>query len=204
MAIYLIRHAETASNAARIVQTPDAPLSQRGCQQAERLAQRLARANIATILSSDLQRALMTAECIRGTTGARLLYDAGLQERNYGDIRGRRYDELHADIFAADYAPPGGETWEAFDARVDAVWERVQTLALRTPGNLAVVTHGLVCYSVARRLLQLPDAQEAPLRWCNTGVTIVEGVEPWRVQLLNCTAHLDAISADDPAGRAGR
>ena len=30
MQIFLIRHGETAANAARIVQTPDTPLSERG------------------------------------------------------------------------------------------------------------------------------------------------------------------------------
>jgi broad specificity phosphatase PhoE len=47
MPILLIRHGETDSNAARIVQTPDVPLSARGVAQAERLARRLAGAGVA-------------------------------------------------------------------------------------------------------------------------------------------------------------
>ena len=39
MAIYLVRHGETASNAARVVQTPEVPLSPRGEDQARRLSE---------------------------------------------------------------------------------------------------------------------------------------------------------------------
>ena len=57
--------------------------------------------------------------------------------------------------------------------------------------NHAVVTHGLVCRSLAARHLRLADGHIAPERWENTAVTIVEAAEPWRVHLLNCVAHLD-------------
>ena len=107
MAILLIRHGETDSNAARIVQTPDIPLSARGIAQAERLAQRLAGLGVSRILSSDLTRAVMTAERLRAATGAPIAFDAGLQERNFGDVRGRAYAELGVDILAPDYEPPG-------------------------------------------------------------------------------------------------
>ena len=42
MTILLIRHGETALNAARIVQPADTPLSERGIAQARALARRLA------------------------------------------------------------------------------------------------------------------------------------------------------------------
>ena len=42
MSILLIRHGETALNAARIVQHPETPLNERGVGQARRLAERLA------------------------------------------------------------------------------------------------------------------------------------------------------------------
>src|SRR5262250_949339 len=94
MAIYLIRHGETDSNAARIVQTPDVPLSTRGLAQAGRAADRLAKLGVGAILSSDLRRAVMTADRLNASTGAPTTFDAGLQERNYGDIRGQAYATL--------------------------------------------------------------------------------------------------------------
>ena len=193
--IFLIRHGETEGNAARIVQLPDAALSPRGIAQAERLARRLAGEGIALILSSDLQRAMTTAEHVRRATGAPLAFDPLLQERNFGAIRGTPYAELGFDLFAPDLEPPGGESWSTFHARVDRAWQAVQARAAEVDGPLAVVTHGLVCRSIAARHVVLPDGITPPERWENTSVTIVDGPTPWRVRLLNCAAHLDDLEA---------
>jgi 2,3-bisphosphoglycerate-dependent phosphoglycerate mutase len=193
--IFLIRHGETLGNAARIVQRPDIPLSPRGVAQAERLARRLKGEGIGRILCSDLARAVTTALSVQRATGVELALDPLLQERNFGDVRGTPYADLGFDLFAPDYAPPRGETWEVFHARVDRAWALVRRTAFGTEGHLAVVTHGLVCGSLAARHLRLPAGQEAPERWENTAVTIVEGQAPWRVLLLNSIAHLDDIDA---------
>jgi probable phosphoglycerate mutase len=196
VSIFLIRHGETEGNAARVVQRPDNPLSPRGLAQAERLARRLAGAGIAHIVSSDFARAVATAEALRRLTGAPLSFEPLLQERNFGDLRGTPYTALGVDMFALDYAPPNGETWEVFHRRVDRAWARVQALAAGTAGQLAVVTHGLVCRSLAARHLVLAAGETVPARWENTALTIVEGPAPWRVGLLNCVAHLADL---DPA-----
>ena len=193
MSIFLIRHGETEGNAARIVQRPESPLSERGAVQAERLARRLAREGIAQIVSSDLARAVTTATRLHDVTGVPLAFDPLLQERNFGDVRGTPYADLGFDLFAPDYAPPNGEAWPAFHARVDRAWARIQELAAAARGHLAVVTHGLVCRSLAERHLVLPDGEAVPLRWENTSLTIVDGRAPWRVRLLNCIAHLDDL-----------
>jgi probable phosphoglycerate mutase len=197
--IFLIRHGETVGNASRTVQVSDSPLSARGVAQAERLARRLAREGVARIVSSDLARAAVTAEHLRRQTSASLAFDPLLQERNFGDLRGTPYSELAFDMFAEGYAPPNGESWPAFHARVDRAWARVQELAAATEGHLAVITHGLVCRSLAARHLVLPDGGAVPERWENTSVTIVDCPAPWRVRLLNCIAHLEDL---DPAPRA--
>ena len=197
--IFLIRHGETVGNASRIVQLPDSPLSPRGLAQAERLARRLAAEGVARIVSSDFARAVTTAQALQHATGAPLSYEPLLEERNFGDLRGRAYADLGFDMFEPDYAPPNGESWPVFHARVDRAWERVQELAAVTDGNLAVVTHGLVCRSLAGRHLILPDGETAPERWENTSVTIVECPAPWRVRRLNCIAHLDHLETS-PVG----
>jgi probable phosphoglycerate mutase len=196
--IFLIRHGETLGNAARVVQLPDNPLSPRGVAQARRLAGRLAAAGITRIVASDLTRAAMTAAHLAGATGVPVQTEPLLQERSFGDLRGRAYDEIGFDIFAPDYAPPNGESWDVFHARVDRAWARVRELAAGADGHLAVVTHGLVCRSLAARHLVLPAGQEVPLRWENTSLTEVDGRAPWRVRLLNCVAHLDDLAASTP------
>jgi probable phosphoglycerate mutase len=199
VSIFLIRHGETVGNASRVVQRPDNPLSPRGIAQAERLARRLARERIGRVLSSDLARAEATAEHLRQATGAPLSFDPLLHERNFGDLRGTPYAELGFDMFEPDYAPPNGESWAVFHARVDRAWARVQEVAAATDGHLAVVTHGLVCRSLAARHLILADGESAPERWDNTSLTIVDCPAPWHVRLLNCVAHLEGL---DGAPRA--
>ena len=189
--ILLIRHGETAGNAARVVQKPDIPLSPRGEAQADALARRLAGDGITQIFSSDLERAAATARRLRATTGAPIAFDPLLQERNFGDVRGTPYDQLGFDLFEPDYAPSNGETWEMFHARVDQAWERIQAMAASTAGTLAVVTHGLVCRSIAARHVRLADGMLVPEKWENTSVTIVDAQTPWRVSMLNDIAHLE-------------
>src|SRR6185503_17008943 len=145
MAIVLVRHGETASNANRVLQHPETPLSERGLAQARRVAERLARTRVAKILASDYARALTTAELIRDACGAPLAIDAELRERNFGDLRGRAYADLGFDPFAPDYAPPRGETWDDLHERVDRMWQRVCPHAEQLAGDLVLVTHGLVC-----------------------------------------------------------
>jgi probable phosphoglycerate mutase len=110
-------------------------------------------------------------------------------------------------MFALDYAPPNGETWEVFHARVDRAWAVVQARAAATGGHLAVVTHGLVCRSLAARHLILPDGEDVPERWENTALTIIDlPTMPgggWRVRRLNCVAHLADDAAAQPLSSSG-
>ena len=185
------------------MQLPDNPLSPRGIEQAERLARRLEREGIGAIVASDLARAAQTAEHLARVTGLPVRHDPLLQERNFGDIRGTPYAELGFDMFAPDYTPPSGETWETFHARVDRAWALVREHAAATRGHLAVVTHGLVCRSLAARHLILPDGEVVPERWENTAVTIIEPparAAGWRVSLLNCIAHLEGSAARPLSG----
>ena len=195
MAIFLIRHGETLGNATRTVQHPDIGLSPRGLEQAERLATRLEREGITAILASDYARAAQTAAQLGRVTGVAVRHEPLLRERNFGDIRGTPYADLGFDMFAPAYAPPNGETWEVFHARVDRAWEVVRAAVGPDAVHLAVVTHGLVCRSLAARHLLLPEGAVVPERWENTAVTVVDVPAPWRVRRLNCIAHLGGLAA---------
>jgi probable phosphoglycerate mutase len=191
VAIVLVRHGETESNAQRVLQHPETPLSERGLAQARRVAERLARTRVAEIVASDYARALTTAELIRDACGAPLRIDAELRERNFGDLRGRAYADLGFDPFAPGYVPPAGESWEDLHRRVDRMWERAATRAVGLEGDLVLVTHGLVCHSLVSRRIDLGGAECAPRGFGNTSVTVVETAPPWRLRLLGCVAHLD-------------
>src|SRR4029077_17040720 len=127
---------------------------------------------VGAIVTSDYPRARMTAEQICAATGAPLELLPELRERNFGLLRGRPYSECPDDIFAPHYAPPEGETWDEFHARVASAWSKVAALALEARGNLAVVSHGLVCRCIVHRLVGLGD-HPAPAHWPNASLTIV-------------------------------
>ncbi|MAE93569.1 MAG: histidine phosphatase family protein [Planctomycetota bacterium] len=200
MAIHLIRHGETALNAARVLQAPDTPLSENGLDQAARLGARLADEGITRILSSDYARARMTAEAIAATTGIAIEQTPLLRERNFGDLRGRAYADLGFDPFHGDYAPPNGESWTVFHERVDRAWVHVTAAGAETRGHLAVVTHGLVCGSVVDRIVEAGEQDAAAgYGWMNTSLTVLDATPPWTVRLFNCAAHLDHAEAKGPA-----
>ena len=203
MAILLIRHGETALNAARIVQLPDTPLNERGKLQARRLARRLGEYDLRAIVSSDYARARMTAEAIAQGCRLPITFRESLRERNFGENRGKSHVDLGYDLFAPDFHPRGGESWEQFHERVAQAWEEVLALAADSEGDLAVVTHALVCRSLASRHFEVPaELDPNPPRWPNTALTVVEHLPPWRVSLLACAQHLDESCADDSAARS--
>jgi len=190
VSIFIVRHGETAWNAARIVQLPDIPLSERGIAQADRVALRLAAAGVARILTSDFLRAAMTAERIAARTAAVCEFEPLLRERDFGELRGVHYTALGVDIFAPEYTPPGGESWPDFHARVERAWERIRGTAASGGGGLAVVTHGLFCRTLVARHLA-PAGELPPIgHWSNTSVTEIDAGPPWIVRRLNCVAHL--------------
>jgi probable phosphoglycerate mutase len=186
MTILLVRHGETAGNAARVMQRPEVPLNERGIQQAAQLAERLSAHGFAHVLCSDLLRARMTAEPLRAR-GATIEETALLQERDFGDLRGRPYAELTEDPFAPGYVPPGGESVEAFRGRVAQAFALIAERRRGLSGALVVVTHGLVCHAIVEhhsRTVALPD------RFDNTGVTVIDPAPPFATRLVNCTRHL--------------
>lgn len=203
MSILLVRHGETALNAARIVQFPDTPLNERGLGQARRIAARLSDYPVSAIVSSDYRRAHMTAEAISELTGVPIEIQESLRERNFGEARGVRHADLPVDLYAPDYHPKGGESWSMFHERVTVAWNEIRARAEDSHGDLVVVSHALVCRSLVANHFTLADGLGAEvLRWPNTGLTVIEACAPWTVSVLACGAHLGGEIADDSAARS--
>ncbi len=72
MRLYLARHAQTLSNVGHALDTayPGAPLTDRGQEQAARLAARLADEPLAVVAASPLLRAQQTAAALARGRGA--------------------------------------------------------------------------------------------------------------------------------------
>jgi broad specificity phosphatase PhoE len=209
MSLILIRHGETPLNVARVLQPPATPLSERGLRQADAVGRRMAAMPVHAIVSSDLERAAMTAQAIARHTGLPVQTTELLQERNFGDLRGQPYDHLGFDPISAQEAPAGGESMPQFRERVAAAFAEVLALHHQlqcTQGphaHLAVVSHGLVIKVILQRHVRLPDGQLAPDGLGNTSVTVVSSAPPYEAALVGCTAHLSELAAIDARSLSG-
>ncbi len=191
MSILIARHGETFDNAKGIIQFPDSPLSIIGVTQAEKLARRLASRNITTIISSDYARAKQTAIQVSNTTGIKVEFNPLLREQNFGDFRGQSYADLGINLFDKNLPVPQGENWQAFCERVAQAWQDIKTCSQECEGDLLIVTHGFVCKALLVNHLTLPKNIKSQSSYHNTALTQVQEKSPWRVELLNCSAHLD-------------
>lgn len=201
MHLLIIRHGETPLNVARVMQPADTPLSANGLAQAGLLARRLAGGQPmrpAGIVSSDLPRALQTAQALAAATGLAITTSALLHERNFGDLRGQPYDTLGFDPLTRAEAPPNGESIPQFAARCAAAWAWVLQQQVALGGPLAVVTHGLVIkHWLQHGPLQVPATLVVPDRLSNTSLTVASAAAPHTASLVDCTAHLGgAVQAD--------
>ena len=203
MSLLLIRHGETTLNVARVLQPADTLLSGRGVAQAEALGARLALMNVRSIVSSDLPRALRTAQAVAAATGAPIETSALLQERNFGDWRGQPYDGMAIDPLTMAGAPPNGESTLVFEQRVAAAFAHVVERQSALGGVLAVVTHGLVIRALLAAHVRLAAGMTLPAQLGNTSLSIVEARPPHLASLLNCTLHLAAATRDDSQALSG-
>ncbi|MGB7304987.1 MAG: histidine phosphatase family protein [Burkholderiaceae bacterium] len=200
MNIILIRHGETPLNRARILQPADTPLSELGQQQAAAMAQRLSREPISAILSSDMTRAAQTASPLAAELNLPIEFSTVLHERNFGDLRGRRFSELGFDPMAADYEPPNGESWADFHKRVADAFDLVIAKAAGQAETLAVVSHGLVIREMIKRHL---SSVPPPDHMANTSVTVFSRQPPYEVSLLTCDNHIVELM-NNTAGVSGK
>jgi 2,3-bisphosphoglycerate-dependent phosphoglycerate mutase len=203
MTLLLIRHGETALNVARVLQPADTPLSARGVAQAEALALRLVSMQVGTIISSDLPRALRTAQAIAAATRATIETTELLQERNFGDWRGLPYDGMLVNPLTMLEAPPGGESVASFEKRVALAFAHVVLRQGEVGGVVAVVTHGLVIRALLAGHVELGNGMVEPPHLANTSLSIIEARPPHVARLVNCTQHLEPAARDDAQALSG-
>lgn len=149
--LVLARHGEVSWNVERrFLGHKDLPLTEEGINQAERLAQRLGNEpSLTQTYSSDLQRAVVTAQKVAETRGLEVIRLRELRELDFGDWEGLTFSEIKLrwgrllDLWFEnpfDYAPPGGESMTQLLQRIQRAMEKI----LRTSqgGMTLVVSHG--------------------------------------------------------------
>ena len=204
--IIAIRHGETAWNVdTRIQGHLDIPLNDTGLWQARQVARALAGEPLSAIYASDLQRAHTTARAIAEVTGAPLVPEPALRERSFGELEGRTFAEIEAELPEQarrwrqrdpHFAPEGGETLVQLRERIAATTHRLA--ALHTGGLVVLVAHGGVLdvlYRLATgqelqtpRTWQLSNAAINRLLWTPEGLTLVGWAD---------TQHLDTATRDE-------
>jgi alpha-ribazole phosphatase/probable phosphoglycerate mutase len=197
--IHFVRHGSSAWNDAHRIQGQlDPPLSERGREQAARLASRLRGCRYQGFYTSDLSRARDTAAAIAREIGQEPVLLAELREVGLGEWEGLTRDEIVArypaewERWASDPnwdIVPGGEGAAAFEHRVGAVVDRL--VAEHPAGDVLVVTHGGVIQVALLRVVGRRSRGLFPFTIHNTSITVLEG-RPGQLVIgrVNDTCHL--------------
>lgn len=162
--LVLVRHGETLWNAQQKFQGhSDVPLSPAGRAQAITLAEMLQTRTLDAVYSSDLKRAMDTAEAICQGRDLSFSPTPAWRELSFGRWEGLTYEEIRQDypnelqVWLADrlhVSPPAGESLAQLQTRVQ---ESVrQLIELHTDQTVLVVAHGGPVQLVLATNLGLP------------------------------------------------
>lgn len=134
--LLLVRHGETELNSSeRYWGRNDVRLSAAGLAQAEKLRHRLADEKIDAVYSSDLSRAVVTAETIASERKLEVMACAELREIDFGQLEGLTFSEigeLYPEVtrqwsnWSLSLRFPGGESVEELDRRVGSFLDRLK------------------------------------------------------------------------------
>jgi alpha-ribazole phosphatase len=150
MRLILVRHGETDWNAQRRYQGwSDSPLNDIGVRQADLLSARLAGERVGAVYTSDLQRAMQTAQAIVAQHALPAIADPRLREMSFGGWEGLTHEEIRArwpdemDAWLCDplrVAPPGGETLAQLADRVRGALDDI--VGKGADQTVVLVSHG--------------------------------------------------------------
>lgn len=198
----LLRHGETPlSIERRFSGTGDPELTDRGRAQAAAAAERLTGWDISAVVCSPRRRAQQTAAAVAAVVGVEPVIEPGVAETDFGKWEGQTFaeiceqwpDEMSAWLADPDVAPPGGESFTATFARVEAARARVvEEYAGKT---IVVVSHVTPIKALVREALDAPahvlyrvhldPASLTTIDWYADGIGVIRG--------LNDTNHLAGL-----------
>lgn len=206
--ICFVRHGETNWNAERRMQGHiDIPLNANGISQAERLANALIRVkhSFDVIYSSDLERALHTANVVANALSLAVQTTPQLRERNVGQLQGLLLSEapvLLPEIWQShiardlDHDLGGGESIRAFHQRMQGVLELL--LRQHRGQSILAVSHGGSLDMIYRIVTQQALDAERVAVVPNTSLNwITHDGSVWSIQRWADTSHLSESALDD-------
>lgn len=204
--VLLIRHGQSEGNAERRFGGHTAtPLSPRGRKQALATAEALKNDSLSAIYSSDLARAVETAQPLATATGLRINATDAFRERSVGVMEGLTFEDAaqkHPDEYAAllrrdfEHVLHGGESYRQLLDR--ARFKLDELIAKHRGSRIAVFSHtGTICI-LSLHLMGALDSPELKPVWISTsncGITRFELRRDGfvRVLAINDTRHLTEV-----------
>jgi broad specificity phosphatase PhoE len=204
--VVLIRHGQSRGNAQRrFGGHTDTPLSPRGRKQARVTALALAAEKFTAIYSSDLPRAVETAQPLAKLALLKIQTTEAFRERSVGVMEGLTFEEAageHPDQYAAllrrdfEHVLSGGESYRQLLDRARRKLDEI--IELNRGGRIAVFSHtGTICI-LSLHLMGALDALELKPVWINSsncGVSRFELRDDGfvRVGAINDTSHLASL-----------
>lgn len=199
MKLYLIRHGETDWNRLEKCQgASDIPLNSNGISQAENLAYSLRDENFSAIYSSDLSRAITTANEVAKYHAAEVRIDERFREMDQGDFEGLEFKNLrekYGDVLKKwteepeTLRIPGGETLSEVQ---DRAWKGIANLiSLHNNESVLLVSHNmtiitLLCKFSKKSLLSFREfsvkESSKSVISCNNDI--------FEIELFNDISHL--------------
>jgi len=208
--LFLIRHGQSAGNAeGRFGGHGPTPLSKLGIDQAEKAAKALAKDGIDAIYSSDLLRAVQTAEPLAKLLDLPIHQSAAFRERNVGVLEGLTFDESK-DQYPRDYYAlihrnihhviTNGESYRHLLRRITNELRNI--LRNHQSQRIAIFSHtGAICF-LTLHLLGAINRNTKTTPWLitsNCGINRFEfrGSRNVRVLAINDTRHLHQVTGND-------
>jgi probable phosphoglycerate mutase len=146
--LWLVRHGSTDStDAGKFLGWKDEPLNAHGFRQAEVLRDSIKTFDFDSVWSSDLLRAVQTAELVT----AEFTRDARLRELDLGLLEGKTWDECGLEVQQAllefdHFGAPEGETVGHLRSRIE------EFLSEFSEGDHLIVSHGGVIRVLLRQI----------------------------------------------------
>lgn len=201
MEFYIIRHGETNWNVeGRIQGQTNSRLTEKGGRQAHLTANKLKNMSFEAVYSSDLERAMDTAEILlQFHDYLNMEKDVRLRERLFGDLEGISHESFKNDypnIYEkflsndAEYRIPKGESKRDLADRAVDFFEEIAKKHTGE-GHVLVVTHGGILNMFVRYILGMDFGIRRKFSLRNTAVNIVEYKDnDWRLITLGDISHL--------------
>ncbi len=204
--VFLVRHGETQWNRElRVMGQLDIPLNDVGREQARRTAALLAGERFAAIYSSDLVRALETAQIIAAPHRLDVIALPELREARYGLWEGLTRDEV-LQRFPEEYKmrqtdpenfrPSGGESRTELYERASKIFSEL--VARHPHQKILLVSHGGTIRAILRSVLGLGPGN-GHFAVDNCGITIIdrEDDDSYEVFTVNSVFHLRELRTED-------